>query len=256
MEVMEQEKLSNQKETLAFLCSKYPKCFFLEGAVKPLKIGIFQDLAKELEDENVVSKRMLRLSLRHYTSGWRYLSAIKTGVARIDLSGGEGEAVAEQHAQHAAEQLKESKQKAAKDREEKAKGLKNKASSGTRPANTDSNPKSAAQKHKGYSGSRADHKTNAPAGAPHTQANKSSKRSTSKSDQGGDKPNKVIVQHVVLDETEVVVGNQVLVKLGKEPMPVTIIDISKDGISVQLKSGMTVKVKQEQLFGSQKVANK
>ena len=236
MYLMEQEKLTNQKETLAFLSSKYPKCFFLDGPVKPLKIGIFQDLASDLADAEIVSKRLLRLSLRHYTSSWRYLSAIKTGVARIDLLGQDGEVIELQHAEHAALQLKESKAKAAKLRG-------NNAKEGKKPI-----------KHKGYedkktSVAKSQSKPN------HTSSQVAKSSSNHKAKGLVNKVNKPVVQ-VQIQPSEIVVGHAALVKLGKEPMPVTIIDIDKDGISVQLKSGMTVKVQSAQLFSSSKAENK
>lgn len=232
---MEQEKLTNQKEAIAFLCSKYPKCFFSEGPVKPLKIGIFQEIAADLEALDIISKRLLRVSLRHYTNSWRYLSSVKVGVARIDMLGTPGDLVEEQHAQHAQEQLKESKEKAAKLRETKAK--------------TDK----SAPKHKGYTKPNGTTSAN---GAKHDDNAKSNvkppaaKRSV-KASKPAPKP-----QVVAIDASHVKVGNAAIVKLGKEPMPVTITDIGKDGISVQLKSGMTVKVKQAQLFSAQKAVVK
>ena len=39
----------------------------------------------------------------------------------------------------------------------------------------------------------------------------------------------------------------VTVKIGKSPMPATITDVSKDGIQVQLDTGMVVKVQLENL---------
>ncbi|GAB54931.1 ProP effector [Glaciecola punicea ACAM 611] len=237
---MEQEKLTNQKETITFLCNKYPKCFFADGSVKPLKIGIFQDLASELEGLEVVSKRLLRVSLRHYTSSWRYLLAVKAGVARISLTGEDGEAVEEQHAQHAAEQLKESKEKAAKYRENNPKAPKNPA------------------KHKGYVKSKGIDPSDISTPQTKTATGKTKSGSTKHSS----KTSKPAATSVLADKpqvslaiTELHIGNQALVKLGKDPMPVTITDIAKDGISVQLKSGMTVKVQQAQLFSSQKAAN-
>jgi ProP effector len=43
------------------------------------------------------------------------------------------------------------------------------------------------------------------------------------------------------------VGVQVSVKVGSSPMPATITEVAKDGIQVQLNSGMTVKVQRGQL---------
>ncbi|MGB3726765.1 MAG: RNA chaperone ProQ [Glaciecola sp.] len=234
---MEQQKLTNQKETLAFLQQKYPNCFVSTGNVKPLKIGIFQDLANELTSDvgenDVVSKRLLRMSLRHYTSSWRYLAAVKTGVPRVDLSGAEGELVEAQHAEHAAEQLKESKAKAAKAREA-SKGDQAK----TRPS-----------KHKGYVGKSDGAKSRsniAPAANGKSSAVKKQHGKTKNASKPAPKSAAKPIEALSSDDLSI--GAVALVKLGKDPMPVTITDISKDGIAVQLNSGMTVKVQQAQLY--------
>lgn len=62
------EKLANSKEVIAYIAERFPKCFILEGEAKPLKIGIFQDLAERLSDDPKVSKTQLRAGLRQYTS--------------------------------------------------------------------------------------------------------------------------------------------------------------------------------------------
>lgn len=229
---MEQVKLTNQKETLTFLREKYPNCFFIDKQVKPLKIGIFQDLASDLEGQDIVSKRLLRMSLRHYTSSWRYLASVKAGVPRVDLAGQDGDLVEQQHADHAAEQLKESKAKAAKMREQ---------SQALEPA-----------KHKGYEGKASD-KTGDKAGKATGHVKKarnlSSKTTKPAANKTTQQPKPIVQKPITnLVDTDMVVGANALVKLGKEPMAVVITDISKDGVSVQLKSGMTVKVKQAQLY--------
>lgn len=228
---MEQAKLTNQKDTLVFLQKEYPKCFVANGKVKPLKIGIFQDLAKDLEDKDIVSKRLLRMSLRHYTSSWRYLASVKEGVPRINLLGEDGDKVELQHAEHAAEQLKESKAKAAKIKEAKNKEL----------------GISEPSKHKGYSGKGA----NTSADKAPSKRSKSfpSRKKSNSGPSNGAKPAAVEVKvKENISDTDLKLGTNALIKLGKEPMPVTITDIGKDGISVQLKSGMTVRVQQEQLY--------
>ena len=45
------QKLTSNKEIIAYLAEKFPLCFILEGEAKPLKIGLFQDLAKALQDD-------------------------------------------------------------------------------------------------------------------------------------------------------------------------------------------------------------
>ena len=105
------EKLKNSKEIVAYLVEKFPACFIAEGEAKPLKIGIFQDLAARLADDERVSKTMLRSALRQYTSSWRYLHGLKAGQARVDLDGNPGELLTEEHIEHAKQALKESKER-------------------------------------------------------------------------------------------------------------------------------------------------
>lgn len=236
---MEQDKQVNQKETLAFLSKTYPKCFISDGPAKPLKIGIFQDLAKELDGNEAISKRMLRMSLRHYTSSWRYLASIKSGTSRINLQGEECETVEQEHADHAALQLKESKAKAAKLRESrkpsKHKGYQNGENLEAEDAETSTKGASAnANERKQIRNKRA-----------------SIKKSSHKPKNNTHKAKKDKEVRAITDE-EVSVGSSLLVKLGKEPMPVVVTAIGKDGISVQLKSGMTVKVQQQQLYAPEK----
>lgn len=112
----EVQKLTNNKEIIAYLVEKFPLCFSLEGEAKPLKIGLFQDLADALQDDERVSKTQLRQALRAYTSNWRYLHGCKVGVERVDLQGNPCGVLEEEHAQHAATQLAEAKAKVAEKR--------------------------------------------------------------------------------------------------------------------------------------------
>ncbi len=77
------EKLKNSKEVIAYIAECFPKCFTLEGEAKPLKIGIFQDLAERLNEDEKVSKTQLRAALRQYTSSWRYLHGVKPGARHL-----------------------------------------------------------------------------------------------------------------------------------------------------------------------------
>ncbi|CAM3748059.1 RNA chaperone ProQ [Avibacterium endocarditidis] len=112
----EVQKLTNNKEIIAYLAEKFPRCFFLEGEAKPLKVGIFQDLAEALADDEKVSKTQLRQALRLYTAGWRYLYACKEGAERVDLQGNPAGVLEKEHAEHAAQKLAESKAKVAEKR--------------------------------------------------------------------------------------------------------------------------------------------
>ncbi|MGM0428925.1 MAG: RNA chaperone ProQ [Pseudomonadota bacterium] len=123
----EPEKLTKSKDVIAYLTEQFPECFSIKGDAKPLKIGIFEDLAKRLENDDKVSKTRLRTALRHYTNSWRYLHSIKAGSQRVDLDGKPVEAVTEEHQQHAQETLKESKAKVAEKNKASAKANAKKA---------------------------------------------------------------------------------------------------------------------------------
>ncbi|MCG6201249.1 RNA chaperone ProQ [Psychromonas antarctica] len=107
------EKFTNNKQIIAFLTEQFPLCFTAgKDQAKPLKIGIFQELAVRLENEERVSKTQLRGALRQYTLSWRYLHCIKETIKRVDLDGIEGDEVSAEHAAHALKTLNESKEKA------------------------------------------------------------------------------------------------------------------------------------------------
>ncbi|QPB42322.1 RNA chaperone ProQ [Rodentibacter haemolyticus] len=110
------QKLTNNKEIIAYLAEKFPLCFILEGEAKPLKIGLFQDLAEALKDDERVSKTQLRHALRQYTSNWRYLHGCREGAERVDLYGNPAGVLEAEHVVHAAAQLAEAKAKFAEKR--------------------------------------------------------------------------------------------------------------------------------------------
>lgn len=105
------EKINNSKELIAYLSELFPACFISTGEARPLKIGIFQDLAARLENDPRVSKTMLRSALRQYTSSWRYLHGLRPGAIRVDLDGNEAGVLTEEHVDHAKSSLKDSKDK-------------------------------------------------------------------------------------------------------------------------------------------------
>ncbi|OOF54814.1 RNA chaperone ProQ [Rodentibacter genomosp. 2] len=110
------QKLTSNKEIIAYLAEKFPLCFILEGEAKPLKIGLFQDLAEALKEDERVSKTQLRHALRQYTSNWRYLHGCREGAERVDLYGNPAGVLDAEHVAHAAEQLAEAKAKFAEKR--------------------------------------------------------------------------------------------------------------------------------------------
>lgn len=206
------EKLASSKAVIAYLAEQFPQCFSASGEAKPLKIGIFEDLATRMEGDPKVSKTRLRSALRQYTNSWRYLRSVTTGSQRVDLDGAEAGIVEEEHAQHAQETLAESKAKAAEKR---------KAEAAAKPA-AKSNDKRKARAAKIPERKAKSAKPSAPA-----------------------KPS-VKLDTVQLDDIRT--GQQVQVKLGQSPVPGTVVAVEKSDIQVQLNSGITVKVKAENLF--------
>ena len=114
------DKLTDTNAILAYLYETFPLCFIAEGETKPLKIGLFQDLAERLADDSKVSKTQLRVALRRYTSSWRYLKGVKVGAQRIDLDGNECGELEQEHIDHAQVTLKESQEKAKAKRQAQA----------------------------------------------------------------------------------------------------------------------------------------
>ena len=94
------------KETLELLYKTFPKAFVKDGEVKPLKIGIFDDLKERIASVEGLSITKVRAALRMYTARLKYLYSVKEGVARIDLDGNATEdLVNAQHESYAKERI-------------------------------------------------------------------------------------------------------------------------------------------------------
>ncbi|MFM4803109.1 RNA chaperone ProQ [Aeromonas bivalvium] len=208
------EKLKNSKEIVAYLVEKFPACFIAEGEAKPLKIGIFQDLAERLADDDRVSKTMLRSALRQYTSSWRYLHGLKAGQARVDLDGNPGDLLTEEHIEHAKQALKESKDRVFANRR-----------------NKDDKKES-----------KGEVKADA-AGKCEEKPKKPRRPAPRKQDAAAAAPK----QYRQAQAGELKVEQAVNVVLGKSPVPATIKEITKDDVQVQLQTGMMLRVKFEHL---------
>ncbi|HDV5645735.1 TPA: RNA chaperone ProQ, partial [Vibrio cholerae] len=180
------EKLKNSKEVIAYIAECFPNCFTLEGEAKPLKIGIFQDLADRLNDDPKVSKTQLRAALRQYTSSWRYLHGVKPGATRVDLDGNPCGELEEQHVEHAQAALAESKARVEARRKEQVKKVREEA------------------------------KANKP---------KAKKPQQARRPQNAPKVEKKPVETRALAASELNVGNQVNVNMGKGNMAATIVEV-------------------------------
>ncbi|HBY88292.1 MAG TPA: RNA chaperone ProQ [Colwellia sp.] len=214
-------KRTSTKDIIAYLSEKFPECFSIKGPVKPLKIGIFQDLAEKLDEDETVSKTRLRQALRHYTSSWRYLKVIKVGTFRVDVDGKDVAEIDEDQAAYASKTLKESQEKF-----------------GNKKA-TDNDTK------KPYKGKQTS--TDAANNKPADKKREATKFKTVKST-----PKKAVKKEVEplksVESTTINVGSKVRVQLGNSPMKATITEISGKDISVQLDSGMVIKTQLQNIY--------
>ena len=76
-------KLKDIKEVLNYLFTEFPACFKEKDGIKPLKVGIFKDIAERIENDERVSKTQVRQALRKYTSNWRYLESVTKHLAQV-----------------------------------------------------------------------------------------------------------------------------------------------------------------------------
>lgn len=221
-----QPKLNSSKEVIAFLAQRFPHCFSAEGEARPLKIGIFQDLVERVQGENSLSKTQLRSALRLYTSSWRYLYGIKAGATRVDLDGNACGVLDEQHVEHARKQLEEAKARVQAQREQQ-KAKKREAGEET----AERRPRKPAARKAAEGDAPRKPRPKAPrAAAGERQAAPRPPRA---------KP--------VTDTSTLQAGQNIKVKAGKSAMDATILEITKDGVRVQLASGLAMIVRAEHL---------
>ncbi len=204
---MQSQEKTDLKVVIEFLAKKFPNSFSVKGEAKPLKIGIFNDIAAQITEEDTVSKTQIRHALRRYTNSWRYLEAVQKGGLRVDLNGEEAEALTEEHVNHAKTQLAESKAKFDEKRKAKAK-----KEAPKRPEKSVKNPPKRKAK---------------PVETKEVET----------------KPAKPLETNQDFSE-----GKAVLVKLGASPMAATIVETSKNEVSVQLSSGMVMKVSKDNIY--------
>lgn len=105
--VMEAAHIIAKKEklkTIDWLIEHFPAAFFKKSnQVKPLKIGIFDDIIDFYErlDSPPFSKKALREALNYYSTSPAYLSCQIANTARVDLYGNELDIVTEEQAKYA-----------------------------------------------------------------------------------------------------------------------------------------------------------
>lgn len=224
-----QPKLNSSKEVIAFLAERFPLCFTAEGEARPLKIGIFADLVARVQGEENLSKTQLRSALRLYTSSWRYLYGVKVGAERVDLDGNSCGVLEEQHVEHARKQLEEAKARVQAQRAEQQ-AKRREAGETAEPRR----PRPAAKK-------SAPRRENAPA-AVAGQENRKPRTPRPPREE------KREPRHMpVTDISKLQIGQEIKVRAGQSAMDATVLEIAKDGVRVQLSSGLAMIVRAEHL---------
>jgi ProP effector len=105
-------------EIIDWLIEHFPQAFFKRGnQVKPLKIGIFDDIIDFYVrlDTPPFSKKALREALSYYSASPAYLNCQKTDAARIDIYGNEVDVVTVDQAKYAYQRYQERYSKKSKD---------------------------------------------------------------------------------------------------------------------------------------------
>ncbi|MCZ8922992.1 RNA chaperone ProQ [Escherichia albertii] len=238
-----QPKLNSSKEVIAFLAERFPHCFSAEGEARPLKIGIFQDLVDRVAGEMNLSKTQLRSALRLYTSSWRYLYGVKPGATRVDLDGNPCGELDEQHVEHARKQLEEAKARVQAQRaEQQAK---------KREAAIAAGEKEDAPRRERKPRPTTPRRERKP--RPTTPRRKEGAERKPRAQKPAEKAPKTVKapreeQHTpVSDISALTVGQALKVKAGQNAMDATVLEITKDGVRVQLNSGMSLIVRAEHL---------
>ncbi|PHM29167.1 RNA chaperone ProQ [Xenorhabdus budapestensis] len=232
-----QPKLNSSKEIIAFLAERFPLCFAAEGEARPLKIGIFQDIVERIQGEECLSKTQLRSALRLYTSSWRYLYGVKEGARRVDLDGNTCGELEAEHIEHARQQLAEAKARVQAQRaEQRAKKRETENVSDKKSERPVS--KKAAPRRRPSAGKKDDKR-------PFRSQDR-----LQQSCKPADKTTKKIAQPELTSVTDVSslkVGQTIKVNVGKSLMDASVLEIAKDGVRVQLPTGLAMIVRAEHL---------
>ncbi|TAL60593.1 MAG: protein convertase [Legionella sp.] len=97
-------------QIIDWLIEHFPAAFFKKAnQVKPLKIGIFDDIIDFYErlESPPFSKKALREALSYYSASPAYLGCQKVDIARIDIYGNEVDVVTADQAKYAYQRFQE-----------------------------------------------------------------------------------------------------------------------------------------------------
>ncbi|MGP1924558.1 MAG: RNA chaperone ProQ [Arsenophonus sp. NEOnobi-MAG3] len=233
-----QPKLNNSKEIIAFLAQRFPHCFIAEGDARPLKIGIFQDIVARLTEEDGISKTQLRSALRMYTSSWRYLYGVKEGVKRVDLDGNDCGVLESEHVEYACQQLIDAKARIQAQRTEQKLRKREFQQKVQKIVNQKILSATFAKKNKvSRSTTKEINKKNKHHAYSKNQAKKADNSKI---------PNLNKLQSIT-DISTLKVGQVLKVMLGQSIVDASVVEIAKDGVRVQLPTGLAMIVRAEHL---------
>ncbi|MGM7761593.1 RNA chaperone ProQ [Yersinia enterocolitica] len=237
-----QPKLNSSKEVIAFLAERFPLCFTAEGEARPLKIGIFQDLVERVQGEENLSKTQLRSALRLYTSSWRYLYGVKVGAERVDLDGNPCGVLEEQHVEHARKQLEEAKARVQAQRaEQQAKKREAAIAAGETPEPRRPRPAGKKTAPRREAGAAVENRKPRQSPRPQQANQKQARPPRPQAEENQPRP------VPVTDISKLQIGQEIKVRAGKSAMDATVLEIAKDGVRVQLSSGLAMIVRAEHL---------
>ncbi|HDL7822934.1 TPA: RNA chaperone ProQ [Yersinia enterocolitica] len=237
-----QPKLNSSKEVIAFLAERFPLCFTAEGEARPLKIGIFQDLVERVQGEENLSKTQLRSALRLYTSSWRYLYGVKVGAERVDLDGNPCGVLEEQHVEHARKQLEEAKARVQAQRaEQQAKKREAAIAAGETPESRRPRPAGKKPAPRREAGVASENRKPRQSPRPQQANQKQARPPRPQAEENQPRP------VPVTDISKLQIGQEIKVRAGKSAMDATVLEIAKDGVRVQLSSGLAMIVRAEHL---------
>lgn len=106
------------RHALAWLSKTFPKAFDVEGAIRPLKVGILQDILAYANEHGGLpcSMSKLRKALVVFTRRMEYLTCVKMRDTRIDLEGKEVDPVSEEASKLAIQRIKKTIEKTIRSR--------------------------------------------------------------------------------------------------------------------------------------------
>jgi ProP effector len=106
LSIVKKEKI----KVIEWLSENFPAAFSTKAKfVKPLKIGIFDDIIDFYErlDSPPFSKKLLREALNYYSGSPAYLSCQVASASRVDLYGNEVDVVNEEQAKYARQRFQQ-----------------------------------------------------------------------------------------------------------------------------------------------------